>query len=132
MGFEPQIRKVLSQIRPDRQLLMWSATWPKEIRALAHDFLHDFTQVNIGSGDLVANSNIEQVVRVCDSGDKMNMLVKELSDAERQKTLVFTQTKARADVVTRVLRRNRFRALAIHGDKSQSMRDNTLHSFRSG
>lgn len=39
MGFEPQIRKILSQIRPDRQILMWSATWPKEVRQLAEDFL---------------------------------------------------------------------------------------------
>lgn len=45
MGFEPQIRKIVSQIRPDRQTLMWSATWPKEVQALARDFLHDYYQV---------------------------------------------------------------------------------------
>ena len=39
MGFEPQIRSVLGQVRPDRQLMMWSATWPKEIQALAGEFL---------------------------------------------------------------------------------------------
>jgi ATP-dependent RNA helicase DDX5/DBP2 len=41
MGFEPQIRRILSQIRPDRQTLMWSATWPREVQSLARDFLHD-------------------------------------------------------------------------------------------
>lgn len=45
MGFEPQIRKILSQIRPDRQTLMWSATWPKEVQTLARDFLHTYYQV---------------------------------------------------------------------------------------
>lgn len=45
MGFEPQIRKILSQIRPDRQTLMWSATWPKEVRRLAEDFLDSYVQV---------------------------------------------------------------------------------------
>ncbi|RYG59674.1 hypothetical protein EON64_19995 [archaeon] len=45
MGFEPQIRKIVSQIRPDRQTLMWSATWPKEVQNLAKDFLHDPYQV---------------------------------------------------------------------------------------
>ena len=45
MGFEPQIRKIVSQIRPDRQTLMWSATWPKEVQALARDFLHHYYQV---------------------------------------------------------------------------------------
>ena len=40
MGFEPQIRKIIEQIRPDRQVLMWSATWPREVQQLANDFLH--------------------------------------------------------------------------------------------
>lgn len=46
MGFEPQIRKIVSQIRPDRQTLMWSATWPKEVQALARDFLKNYYQVS--------------------------------------------------------------------------------------
>merc|ERR1739848_501076 len=41
MGFEPQMRKIVSQIRPDRQTLMWSATWPREVRNMANDFLKD-------------------------------------------------------------------------------------------
>ena len=45
MGFEPQIRSIISQIRPDRQTLMWSATWPKEVQGLARDFLKDYYQV---------------------------------------------------------------------------------------
>lgn len=45
MGFEPQIRKIISQIRPDRQVLMWSATWPKQVQALAEEFLVDYIQV---------------------------------------------------------------------------------------
>ena len=52
MGFEPQIRKIIGQIRPDRQTCLWSATWPKEVRALASDFQHDWIQVNIGSLEL--------------------------------------------------------------------------------
>lgn len=51
MGFEPQIRKIVSQIRPDRQTLMWSATWPKEVQALARDFLHHYYQV--GAADCI-------------------------------------------------------------------------------
>lgn len=45
MGFEPQIRKIIGQIRPDRQVLMWSATWPKQVQALAEEFLVDYIQV---------------------------------------------------------------------------------------
>ena len=49
MGFEPQIRKIVDQIRPDRQTLMWSATWPKEVQQLTRDYLNDPIQVTIGS-----------------------------------------------------------------------------------
>ena len=45
MGFEPQIRRIVDLIRPDRQTLMWSATWPKEVKGLAEDFLCDYIQV---------------------------------------------------------------------------------------
>merc|ERR1712240_279190 len=65
MGFEPQIRKILDQIRPDRQTLMWSATWPKEVRRLAEEFLSDYIQVNIGALQLTANHNILQIIDVC-------------------------------------------------------------------
>lgn len=46
MGFEPQIRKIIQQIRPDRQVLMWSATWPKQVQALAEEFLENYVQVS--------------------------------------------------------------------------------------
>nr|VZI01241.1 unnamed protein product [Spirometra erinaceieuropaei] len=70
MGFEPQIRKIVEQVRPDRQTVMWSATWPKEVQALARSFLKDYIQVNIGSTSLHANPNITQVVDVMDEYDK--------------------------------------------------------------
>merc|ERR1740117_2277419 len=56
MGFEPQLRKIVSQIRPDRQTLMWSATWPDDVKQLAAHFLGaDPIQTRIGSGELCAN-----------------------------------------------------------------------------
>lgn len=70
MGFEPQIRKIVEQIRPDRQTLMWSATWPKEVRRLAEEFLGEFVQVNIGSLELAANHNIKQIIEVCRETEK--------------------------------------------------------------
>lgn len=54
-------------------MLMWSATWPREIQNLAHDFLGDFVQVNIGSEELVANPNIRQIIRVCEPNEKFNL-----------------------------------------------------------
>ena len=71
---QPQIRKIVGQIRPDRQTCMWSATWPKEVRQLASDFLHDFIQVNVGSLDLSANHNIQQIVEVMNDHNKVRGL----------------------------------------------------------
>lgn len=70
MGFEPQIRKIIEQIRPDRQTLMWSATWPKEVQNLAEDFLKDYAQINVGSLQLAANHNILQIIDVCQDYEK--------------------------------------------------------------
>jgi ATP-dependent RNA helicase DDX5/DBP2 len=70
MGFEPQIRKIVSQIRPDRQTLMWSATWPNEVRALARDFLNDYVQVSIGNRDITANQRIKQSFEICQEQEK--------------------------------------------------------------
>jgi len=132
MGFEPQIRKIIQQIRPDRQVLMWSATWPKEVRNLAEDFLTNYVQINIGSMNLSANPNIHQIVEVCDEREKEDKLVKVLRDQTggEGKTLIFAQTKRKVDDIEYFLRKSNFRCVGIHGDKSQSKRDFALNRFR--
>merc|ERR1712217_306750 len=60
MGFEPDIRKIVGQIRPDRQTLMFSATWPKAIQRLANDFQKDIVHIQVGTGELNANTDITQ------------------------------------------------------------------------
>ncbi len=157
MGFEPQIRKIISQIRPDRQTCMWSATWPKEVRALASDFQTDFIQVNIGSMDLAANHRITQIVEVVSESEKRDKMIKHLEkvmeDKDAQnKVLIFTGTKRVADEITRFLRQDGWPALckcfylvmlcthqvtnrpflAIHGDKQQNERDWVLDQFKTG
>lgn len=135
MGFEPQIRKIVDQIRPDRQTLMWSATWPKEVRRLAEDFLTNYQQVNIGSLDLAANHNILQIVDVCQSHEKFQKLFRLLAEvmAEKEnKTIIFTETKRGCDELTRAMRREGWPGMCIHGDKSQQERDWVLKEFRSG
>lgn len=63
MGFEPQIRKIVNEVPARRQTLMYTATWPKEVRKIAADLLVNPVQVNIGNVDeLVANKSITQVL----------------------------------------------------------------------
>ncbi|KUF93489.1 hypothetical protein AM588_10004427 [Phytophthora nicotianae] len=127
MGFEPQLRKIVSQIRPDRQTLMWSATWPKEIVALANDFLTDFIQVTVGSLDLTANKRIKQIVEVMDDHQKYNALQDHLRDIyEGGRIIIFCETKRGADELSRNLRNTRYMCKAIHGNKSQEERDYVL------
>lgn len=135
MGFEPQIRKIISQIRPDRQTLMWSATWPKDVSKLASDFLNEFVHVQVGSMGLAANHNILQIVDVCqpmEKDEKLMRLMEEIMGEAENKTIIFTETKRRCDELTRTMRRDGWPAMCIHGDKSQPERDWVLNEFRSG
>ncbi|KAI6212265.1 hypothetical protein M3Y94_00000300 [Aphelenchoides besseyi] len=136
MGFEPQIRRVISQIRPDRQSLMFSATWPKEIRQLAADFQADPVFLNVGSLELSANHNIEQIVEVIEEHAKearlYQILENMMNSAQGGKVLIFVGTKRKADDLTYMMRRSGWPALCIHGDKEQRERDWVLSEFKSG
>eukprot|EP00882_Tetradesmus_deserticola_P001838 GHRQ01001971.1.p1 GENE.GHRQ01001971.1~~GHRQ01001971.1.p1 ORF type:complete len:457 (+),score=150.30 GHRQ01001971.1:976-2346(+) len=134
MGFEPQIRKIVDQIRPDRQTLLWSATWPKEVQSIAKDFLQNPYQVIIGNPDLKANHNITQIVEVIAEYDKyprLRDLLKEVMTQPGAKALIFCETKRGCDEITRSLRNDGWPALALHGDKSQKERDWVLAEFKS-
>jgi len=135
MGFEPQIRKIIDQIRPDRQTLMWSATWPKEVRRLAEDFLTDPIHLQVGSLNISANHNILQIIDVCQEGEKhgkLMRLMEEIMGESENKTIIFTETKRKCDQLTRDMRRDGWPAMCIHGDKSQPERDWVLNEFRTG
>jgi len=133
MGFEPQIRKILQQIRPDRQTLFWSATWPKEVQRLAHEFLTEYKQINVGSLTLSANHNILQVVDVCSEHEKESKLMEllqEIGNHEECKTIIFAETKRKVDTITRTIQKQGWNSVCIHGDKTQQERDWALKEFR--
>ncbi|KAK0413035.1 hypothetical protein QR680_006557 [Steinernema hermaphroditum] len=135
MGFEPQMRRILGQIRPDRQTMMFSATWPKEVRALARDFQKEAAFLNVGSMELSANHNITQKVLMVEDHEKPRRLL-ELLDyilaQEECKTIVFCETKRKCDELTRGMRRDGWPCLCIHGDKAQTERDWVLKEFKQG
>ena len=150
MGFEPQIRRVLGQIRPDRQMLMWSATWPDDVRDLADDFLdaahsekaEEYVRMNIGSTELQAASSITQNLEFTNKqgfrkSDRLLDLLEKTrpenasSEDSFKKVLIFAQTKKDVDFLERIIRREGYNASAIHGDKTQMQRDSVLSRFRS-
>ncbi|KAL3688460.1 hypothetical protein R1sor_014769 [Riccia sorocarpa] len=133
MGFEPQIRKIVNEIPARRQTLMYTATWPKEVRKIAGDLLVNPVQVNIGNTDeLSANKSITQHVEVVPPFEKQRRLEQILRSQEPgSKIIVFCSTKRMCDQLARSLSRD-FGAAAIHGDKSQGERDWVLSQFKNG
>jgi len=133
LGFERFVRKICSQIRPDRQTLCFSATWPKSVETLASSYMENPLRVHIGSMKKHANKDVKQKVLVMEESDKHVYLMKVLEKLmDGKKLLIFCQTKRNCDAVTRSLRSSGWPARCIHGDKLQNEREWVLEEFRSG
>eukprot|EP00798_Chlamydomonas_sp_ICE-L_P027598 gene27598-7235_t len=135
MGFEPQIQKIVRSIPKSRQTLFFSATWPKEVKAIASQFVTNQTiHVFIGGVEdkLVANKSITQHVKVTTSPqDKMAELTRILRMKSGDRIIIFCTTKRMCDQLTYSIQRD-FRCAAIHGDKRQQERDSVLAAFKGG
>merc|ERR1712166_329914 len=133
-GFEPQVRKICTQCRPDRQTLMWSATWPREVEKLARDMCRESpVHINIGSLNHRAAHTIRQYVEVVSESDKRGRLKRLLEKVmDGSKILIFCDTKRGADTLTREMRTDGWPALCMHGDKKQEEREWVLKEFKEG
>jgi ATP-dependent RNA helicase RhlE len=131
MGFIHDIRKIVTAIPPKRQTLFFSATMPKEIRALADSLLHDPVEVAVAPVSSTVDT-VEQRIYLVARNDKQALLQHLLKDSAIAKVLVFTRTKHGADRVAERLHKAGIHAMAIHGNKSQNQRLRAIHDFRSG
>lgn len=131
MGFEPQLRQIIPKTNPKRQTLMWSATWPRAVRELASSFMNEFIQVTIGEDELTSNRKIHQVVKIIDEREKVDQLLDFLSE-NNKKLIIFCNKKRTCDYLQMELERKRIFASAIHGDKTQNVRDRVIADFKSG
>ncbi|RRT84441.1 hypothetical protein B296_00001285 [Ensete ventricosum] len=133
LGFEPQIRSIVGQIRPDRQTLLFSATMPYKVERLAREILSDPVRVTVGEVGM-ANEDITQVVNVISSdAEKMPWLLEKLPGLiDDGDVLVFASKKATVDEIESQLIQNGFKIAALHGDKDQASRMDILQKFKSG
>ncbi|ODM24179.1 ATP-dependent RNA helicase ded1 [Aspergillus cristatus] len=136
MGFEPQIRRIVEgEDMPrvdDRQTLMFSATFPRDIQMLARDFLKDYVFLSVGRVGSTSE-NITQRVEYVEDHDKRSVLLDILhTHGTTGLTLIFVETKRMADTLSDFLLNQRFPATAIHGDRTQRERERALDMFRSG
>ncbi|KAE8699599.1 DEAD-box ATP-dependent RNA helicase 24 [Hibiscus syriacus] len=133
LGFEPQIRSIVGQIRPDRQTLLFSATMPRKVEKLAREILSDPVRVTVGEVGM-ANEDITQVVHVIPSdSEKLPWLLEKLpSMIDEGDVLVFASKKATVDEIDSQLSQKGFKVGALHGDKDQASRMEILQKFKSG
>src|SRR5438874_2720593 len=131
MGFAPQLNRIVAEISPYRQTLLFSATMPPEVEALARKYLRKPVVVQVGRRSEAASTVTHAVYPV--SRDKKHTLLAELlKQADMDSVLVFTRTKHGADRVVRHLEDEGIASTAMHADKSQGERTRALDDFKSG
>ncbi|XP_066599442.1 probable ATP-dependent RNA helicase DDX43 [Prorops nasuta] len=132
MGFEPQIRKTLIDVRPDRQTVMTSATWPQGVRRLAQSYMKDPIQVFVGSLDLAAVHTVTQKIFMVDEEEKTEMLESFFSEmGPDDKVIVFFGKKCRVDELSSELALKGVNCQSIHGGRDQSDREQALADIKS-
>ncbi|MBX3578106.1 MAG: DEAD/DEAH box helicase [Rhizobiaceae bacterium] len=131
MGFINDVRRLAKATAPDRQTMLFSATMPPEIEALAQGLLKDPVRVEVAPQGTTA-AEIRQSVVMARTKQKRQVLATMLADEAMRSVIVFSRTKHGADRITRDLERDGLPAAVIHGNKSQNARQNALNGFREG
>ncbi|HOO55174.1 MAG TPA: DEAD/DEAH box helicase [Methanothrix sp.] len=131
MGFADDLRKIVSALPAKRHSLFFAATMSKEIGDLAGRLLTRPVRIEVAPSATPVES-VEQRIFFVDQNNKDALLLGLLQQKFCKRVLVFTRTKRRADKVASVLKKNRIRANAIHGDKTQNQRTQALNGFKSG
>ena len=134
MGFLPDVERIVAQLPARRQTLLFSATMPGQIAALARRYMTSPTHIRASDpedqGATVAA--IEQHVWRAHPMDKVELISRIMQARGRPLTMIFTETKRRAQVVADELEARGFAAAAVHGDLGQAQRERALRAFRTG
>ncbi len=131
IGFMPAIKRILKLLPKKRQTLLFSATMPKEIKALSQDHLQNPVEVAVATVAKTADKIAQSVMHLPPDG-KVNAMTKLAKTHPGKKIIVFARTKRGADKIARKLVAEGIGAEAIHGNKSQSQRVRTLAAFKNG
>ena len=135
MGFEPQVMKIIGNIRPNKQTVLFSATFPRQMEALARKTLQKPVEIVVGGRSVVA-PEITQIVEVRSEDSKFIRLLELLGDLydkdEDARTLIFVDRQESADGLLRELMRKGYPCMSIHGGKDQVDRDSTIADFKAG
>ena len=128
MGFEVQIKDILKHIKGEKQILMFSATIPKNIIKLSSNYLNDPIRVSIGDSNIVAE-NITQEIIELKSDEKLLEVVNQINKRNGS-ILVFVKTKYGTEKLAKSLSKNKIKSFPLHGGLRQSKRNTVMKKFR--
>ena len=129
MGFIPDLKRVFALVPSNRQTILFSATFPKEVKILAETYLRNPVRTSVGETSAPV-SKINQLMYYVDKLNKPALLQLILNQQDVESTLVFTRTKRGADKLMKDMSRSGLRVGVIHGNKSQNDRNRTLDNFK--
>lgn len=130
MGFEKDVRQIAQDLSPHPKLqtLLFSATFPKSIKLMVEEFLHNYVSIKIGKSGTAVHT-IEQFVQFVPDNEKIPTLFKILKTASGL-TLIFVERKTDAQNLNQLLEKRGFKTNCLHGDMSQTQREAALLSFK--
>lgn len=135
MGFEPQVMKIIRNIRPDKQTVLFSATFPRQMETLARKTLKNAVEIIVGARSVVA-PEITQIVEVRPEVTKFTRLLELLGEfyntTPDARVLIFVDRQESADLLLKDLMARGYPCLSIHGGKDQIDRDSAIADFKSG
>ncbi|XP_018584586.2 putative ATP-dependent RNA helicase DDX46 [Scleropages formosus] len=132
MGFEPQVMRIVDNIRPDRQTVMFSATFPRAMEALARRILSKPIEVQVGGRSVVC-SDVEQHVIVIDEDSKFLKLLEILGHyQEKGSVIIFVDKQEHADALLKDLMKASYPCMSLHGGIDQYDRDSIINDFKNG
>jgi ATP-dependent RNA helicase RhlE len=131
MGFLPDIKRIISMIPPQRQSLLFSATFSEEIKKLANKLLKDPVLIEVARRNSIADLITHGVYQVA-RDRKRELLTHLIRSNDLKQVLVFVRTKHGASRLAQQLEKDRITATAIHGDKTQPQRTQALADFKEG
>uniref|UniRef100_A0A671Y2H6 Probable ATP-dependent RNA helicase DDX46 n=1 Tax=Sparus aurata TaxID=8175 RepID=A0A671Y2H6_SPAAU len=132
MGFEPQVMRIVDNVRPDRQTVMFSATFPRAMEALARRILAKPIEVQVGGRSVVC-SDVEQHVLVIDEDKKFLKLLELLGHyQEKGSVIIFVDKQEHADALLKDLMKASYPCMSLHGGIDQYDRDSIINDFKNG
>ena len=135
LGFLPDVEKILAATRPDRQTMLFSATMPAAVIALARRYMNQPTHIRAQedpADDTLTVRSVSQYAYRVHAMNKVEVICRILQAREREGCIIFCRTKRTADTVTRELARQGFAVAALHGDLGQGAREQAMRALRNG